>query len=113
MTVKERLEDISKRCGMSEDIVRRVLDAERDSIIESLKKGNTATLIGRCVITPSMRQKIGLDGETHNYIKTKAKTANSIESELAEMSYYIMEDSERKEDFDFNDIDVVELSSLI
>ena len=48
MTVKERIQDIMDICGLSEDIVRRVLAAERESIKKSLRRGEKVTLIGRC-----------------------------------------------------------------
>ena len=40
MTVKDRVADISKRTGLSEDIVRRVLNEECNSITESLRRIN-------------------------------------------------------------------------
>lgn len=52
MTVQERIDDICKKSGMSEDIVRRVLNAEKASVIESLKRGERATIIGRCILRP-------------------------------------------------------------
>ena len=47
MTTQDRLNDICEISGLSEDIVRRVFDAERQSIVKSLRKGERATLIGR------------------------------------------------------------------
>lgn len=38
MTVTERIIDIQKRTGLSENIIRSVLKAETDSVINSLKK---------------------------------------------------------------------------
>ena len=61
MSTAERLEDISKRSGVSVDVVRRVLDAERDSIIDSIKKVESAILIGRAIITPEMRYRVGIN----------------------------------------------------
>ena len=62
LTVQQRLKDICSRCGLSEEIVKRVLSAERDSIVESLKHGERATLIGRCVLRPEKRQKLETGG---------------------------------------------------
>ena len=47
MTAQERIEDISKISGFSVEICRRVLNAETESIIKSLKRGERATLSGR------------------------------------------------------------------
>ena len=39
MNTQERLDDIKRICGFSEDIIRSVLKAERESILNSLKRG--------------------------------------------------------------------------
>ncbi|MBO5388684.1 MAG: hypothetical protein J6A59_11190 [Lachnospiraceae bacterium] len=54
MTTQERYNDICKICGLSEDIVRRVLNAERQSVANSLKRGERATLVGRVTIRPEL-----------------------------------------------------------
>jgi hypothetical protein len=88
MTVNERLEDISKISGFSIEIVRKILNAEQESIIESLKKGERATLIGRCTITPCMRQKIKPGMGVRPCIKLHANVSNIISDELEEMEAY-------------------------
>ena len=88
MTVKERLEDISKRCGMSEDIVRRVLDAEKKSIIDSLKRGERATLIGRCVIIPELRSRLGVGCTMEKKIKLSATVTSSLASEFKDLGNF-------------------------
>ena len=89
MTVSERLADISARAGFSEEIVRKVLNAERESILESLKHGERATLIGRATIIPSLRTRLS-DDKTHmeTYIKPMAQPANIIVAELARVNKY-------------------------
>ena len=72
MTIPGRIEDISKRCGLSEEIVRRVLSAEQESVTESLKQGNRAILVGRCTFTPSMSKNI-VDGKIRNKIYIKVR----------------------------------------
>lgn len=75
MTVQERLEDISRRTGVSVGQVKRVLDTSRESIIESLGRGERATLPGiatfrmgkkrtdpsqeRVLVKPSTRVEVG------------------------------------------------------
>lgn len=97
MTVQDRISDISKRCGMSEGIVRRVLEAEQKSIVGSLKRGERATLIGRCVIEPELRYKLQREGGNFKKgIKLKASVTNSLMSELSDVEEF--EESTEKED---------------
>ena len=42
MTTQERINDICNISGLSEEIVRRVMDAERKSVAKSLRKGERA-----------------------------------------------------------------------
>lgn len=91
MTVQQRLDDICKRSGMSEDIVRRVLQAEKASIIESLKRGERATLIGRCVIRPDLRQRVQVGGEVESYIKASADVAYALQQELQQYNKFIQD----------------------
>ena len=88
MTTQERYDDICKICGMSEDIVRRVLNAEKKSITKSLKLGERATLIGRCVIRPEIKNKLVVGGEITSYIKLAADVAASLEASLTDMSEF-------------------------
>ncbi|MBR1455095.1 MAG: hypothetical protein IJ593_10715 [Lachnospiraceae bacterium] len=80
MTTQERINDICNRCGLSENVVRRVLDAERDSIAKSLRKGERATLIGRVVIKPELRERFEIGGTTNKYIKLSASATSSLKS---------------------------------
>lgn len=109
MTVKERLEDISNKSGLSEDIIRRVLMAERDSILESLKRGERATLIGRCVVIPELRSKLNVGGQFRKVVKLSAFVLDSLESELVGVEEF--EDT-RENDIDTDGIRLLEISSL-
>lgn len=80
MTVNERITDIGKRTGLSEEIIRRVLTAETESVIESLKKGERATLINRCSFTPSLKTRLKVGGELETYIKVSAKPSTIIDN---------------------------------
>lgn len=89
MTVRDRLQDISERSGFSESIVRAVLDAERESIIESLKRGEKATLIGRCTLIPTMRNKlINTEMRLERYVAVTAKPSSIIKAEMGKVSEY-------------------------
>jgi DNA replicative helicase MCM subunit Mcm2 (Cdc46/Mcm family) len=95
MTTQERLNDICSLSGLSEDIVRRVIDAERQSLVKSLKRGERATMIGRCVIRPEIRSKLvaGEDGPVRRtYIKLNSSVAASMEALLKEMSDFEISD---------------------
>lgn len=88
MTIAERYADICKISGLSEDIVRRVINAETQSIIGSLKRGERATLIGRCVIIPEIRSKLAVGAGVKNYIKLSATVAPSLKDKLEEISEF-------------------------
>ena len=77
MGVNDRLNDISKRCGLSVDIVRAVIKAETDSIAESLTKCERATLIGRVTLKPEVRTRMCIGGALMDFIKVKA-TISSV-----------------------------------
>lgn len=80
MNVKDRLEDISKRSGLSEDIIRRVIEASRESIIDSLSKCERATLPGICTFNPEVARRIevGTDKNINTFIRIKAKPSSII-----------------------------------
>lgn len=85
MTTQERLTDIVKRSGLSEAVVRRVLDAERESIVSSLRKGERATLIGRCTIRPELRQKLSIGGGVNTFVKIKVDPSNALQAMLSDL----------------------------
>lgn len=88
MTAQERLEDISRRSGFSIDICRRVLNAESESAIDSLKKGERVNLIGRVTLRPEMRHKVGLNGNIENIVKVKSLVSSSLESALVDVKEF-------------------------
>lgn len=88
MTTQERIDDICAMSGLSEDIVRRVMDAERRSVVKSLKRGERANLIGRAVIRPSIKSKIAIGGDIDTYVKLSVSAAASLESLLADVKSF-------------------------
>lgn len=95
MTTQERYNDIAKRSGLSEEIIRRVISAERESIVDSLKRGERATLIGRCVIKPDMRSRMEVGGEIVNYMTVKSSVATSLKARIEEVTdFETVEDTE-------------------
>lgn len=111
MTTGDRYKDISERSGLSEDIVRRVLSAETESILESLKKGERATLIGRCTLRPDIRSKIEVGGKRVKYIRARATPSSIIQNELGQLSEYEVDELDREEDME--GIAVRQIQSLI
>lgn len=98
MTTQDRLNDICQISGLSEEIVRRVFDAERESIAKSLKRGERATLIGRCVIRPEIRSRLEIDGSTKRFVKLKAQVTSSLEAKLKDVTgFEIEEDDDNSE----------------
>lgn len=95
ITIQERYDDIAKRSGLSEDIVRRVLKASRESLAVSLKKGQRATLPGICTMVPEVRNKVELGADTMiSYIKVKANPSAAMESELSKLGKFNSSDEE-------------------
>lgn len=79
MNVQDRLHDISQISGFSEDIVRKVLDAEAQSAAKSLRRGEKVALIGRCTIAPCIGTRlIAEEARVANHIKLKATIAKSL-----------------------------------
>lgn len=85
MNTQERLEDISKKSGLSIDICRRVINAEAASVTESLRRGERATLIGRVTLRPEIRQKITEGGILVKRLKVKAEVSQTLESALSDI----------------------------
>jgi hypothetical protein len=99
MTVSERIEDIKARTGLSEQIIRTVLNAETDSVIASLERGERAVLMGRCAFTPRITSRTDVSGETVNHIGVSAKASSRISGylfskrEFAENKFTSIEDT--------------------
>lgn len=104
MSKLERVTDIAQRCNMSEDIVRAVLKAERDSMMDSLKKGEKVTLPGRVIINPIIKRTPCIDsnGEVASakYVSATAKPISSVFDELKALSGFEQTDTDFAEDSD-------------
>ena len=82
MHLQDRLDDIVKRTGLSEDIIRRVLKASQDSLLDSMMNGENATLPGLCTFIPQEKQKFGINLVTESYVKIKVNPSNSMIKEF-------------------------------
>lgn len=111
MTNQERYVDISKRSGLSVDIIKRVISAERDSVLESLKKGERAALIGRCVLRPEIKSKLVVGGDMVKYINIKSEVTSSLKSNLEDIGSFEVESGE--DNSDMNGIRLRQIPSLI
>lgn len=111
MTVSERYADIAKRSGISEAVVQRVLAAQTESAVDTLKKGESVTIPGLCTIVPELRQGISRDiggFKEGKYIKVKASVLHSLQSRMAEVDGYSTEDM-----LDEDDVETVQIGSLL
>lgn len=92
MGIQDRYDDIGARSGISEEIVRRVLKASRESLAQSLKKGERATLPGICTLIPEIRHRIDhsieLGGTATKYTKVKAIPSSAMETEMEKIQQF-------------------------
>lgn len=89
MNINERYSDIAEISGISEEIVKRVLKACKQSLTKSLKHGSNATLPGICILMPEIKNKVELGGTTMTtYISVKAKPSNAMKDELEKFSKF-------------------------
>lgn len=97
MSMQDRYNDIVRLSGLSEEVVRRVLKASRQSLAASLKKGDRATLPGLCTMIPEERTKFDITNNKEvSFIKIKTKTSNALASEVERISSF--ENSDDKSD---------------
>lgn len=89
MTVGERIKDIENRTGLSEKIIRTVLEAETQSVMESLERGEKATLIGRCTFTPAVTTRVVNEDEKSYHLRASAKVSSRISNYLFSKDKYL------------------------
>jgi len=114
MTTQERYDDICRISGLSEAIVRRVLLAEKESIVNSLRSGERATLIGRCVIRPRMRKKVVIGGNIENCVKLSVTATHSLRSALDDVKEFeVPQHGDSDNDEDIEGIMLSQIPSLV
>lgn len=85
MNITDRYDDIAKRSGFSEDVVRRILKATTQSLVESLQNGESATLPGICRLVPNIKYKPNLATlEYENVVRVKALALESLIKQVSE-----------------------------
>lgn len=94
MTQAERYEDISKRSGLPLEVVKRVMDCEAASVLDSLKRGERAVLYGRCSMTPVIKKRVGLMGVSEKVVTIDCKPSPILGDTLNQIAKYeIQEDN--------------------
>ena len=101
MGIQERYDDIAAISGLSEEIIRRVYKATRQSIVKSLKNGERATIPGICTFTPELKDKINYKTQDENdilkrYIKVKASASPALGTELEKLNSFNNTDDEQE-----------------
>lgn len=101
MSIQERYNDIADISGLSEEIIRRVYKATRQSVVKSLKKGDRATIPGICTFTPELKDKINYKAQAEDdvltrYIKVKANASPALDTELERMNSFTNAEDEQE-----------------
>lgn len=101
MSIQERYNDIAAISGLSEEIIRRVYKATRQSVVKSLKKGDRATIPGICTFTPELKDKINYKAQAEDdvltrYIKVKANASPALDTELERMNSFTNAEDEQE-----------------
>lgn len=91
---KSRLDAISAECGLSTDIVRRVLEAQKNVAVDSLLHGEKVIITGLCAIVPMVKSTLTA-GVATTEVKAKAIESASLLAELKNHKAF-----ETREEFD-------------
>lgn len=89
MTMQQRYSDIANKAGLSEDIVKRVLKASRDSLVDTLEEGYKAILPGIVTFEPKIRDRYKSEMATGKYVKVGAKASASLGTDLAKRGGFV------------------------
>ena len=90
MGIQDRYDDISKISGISEEVIRRVYKATAESLAQSLKRGERATLPGICTMIPEIRHRLEEGGESvRYYTKIKCQPSSSMEHKLSNIQGFV------------------------
>lgn len=92
-TIPERVQDISNRCGLSVDVVQRVLEARADSILDDLRNGMRVVDYGVCSLKPCIGKRIGVNGMV-NYISVRCEASPKIVDALNEVPNYQLDETD-------------------
>lgn len=113
MDTKSSIEDICKRCGLSEEIVRRVQKAETEHIIYCLEHGMKANLPGRGTYVPNMRQKLMVGGVMEGYVKPRFLISSIITDAMQSVNEYKRSEGEEEDERLPEEIITMQIESLI
>lgn len=107
--MQKRYEEIAEITGLSVNIVRRVLLAQGESALESLKRGERVTVPGICTVVPEIRNGICENGY---YIRPKVRPLASLVEKLSAYAEFTGNEEKEKED-DEEDVRVSQIGSLL
>jgi hypothetical protein len=92
-TIPERIQDICNRSGLSADIVKRVLSARADSIMDDLMHGMRVVDYGVCSLKPEVTKKIGIGG-MKDYVSVTCSVSPKIIDTLNSIEGYKVDDTD-------------------
>lgn len=111
------IKEVSVESGLSEDIVRRVMEAEHECVARTLVTGERAHMLGRCTIVPRLKEVevAGKDGRLHKekVIALSASASKSLYSAIKR--HGVNEFTEDKDDvrFEIPKLASMQLDSLV
>ena len=83
MTIQDRYDDIAKRTGFSEEIIREVFKATKASLVESLKNQEHCLLPGICYFDSEIYTKFDvMQQRTVETLRVKVKVSQSFQTEI-------------------------------
>jgi nucleoid DNA-binding protein len=97
LDAKNTLERIKNECGLSEDIIKRVQQAETAVIIDCLKHGERINITGRGSYRPEIRNKISVGGNVEKEIRVQFNISSMIKNALMEYDGFIGDDFDDEE----------------
>lgn len=121
ITRQDRIQDICARSGQSEHIVRRVLEAETESVIQSLKRGERVNMMGRCTMEPTLKTRLETvstmaPGEAPKQrvvpagVNVKVKPSQALLAKLEDIAQF--EHSEYANQYDEDEVQIPQISAL-
>jgi hypothetical protein len=117
MTAREMIREVSVESGLSEDIVRRVMEAEHECIARTLITGEKAHLLGRCTITPRLKEVevAGEDGKMHKeqVIALSASASKSLYSAIKRHGVNEFTDAKDEVRFEIPKLASMQLEGLV
>lgn len=94
----ELIADISEKCGLSEDIVRRVHKAQSEVVTSNLLKGYKVNIPGLGTFRPEIRSRLGIGCTMSGYIKPIFSVSSIIATQLEKQGTFETCEGEDEDD---------------